>query len=452
MKHLDGHSPEAARGMPNATPEDANKAVGRDAEDRSVGAGKVNPDGKPRDGGRDAIFKRGRPQHPPVAQQTFSDPDDTVQAVAPPNHQAGVKHFIDADIDDEASIDSDDEAPIDSKVRRRFVIAGGVVVLLGLIALVWHETHKFTPGHHPTEPEREMPIKGESGKDQVLPERPRPPVEQLREPEQIEHPEPPRPRGDAAPDPTPTPAQVDAQTKPSTVSGVAPGVKDILKQPEMVSLPGAMFIMGTKDQRWEQPAHLVIVAPVMIGRFPVTVIEWRDCVRHQGCDHDVEGADNDPAANLSWADTQQYVKWLSGITGLDYRLPSEAEWEYAARAGTTTRYWWGDAMVPGIAACKDCLFHGASPTLADTRNYPANPFGLRQMTGAVAQWVSDCWHKDYRGAPTDGSSWDAPNCRERVLRGGSWRDDSTYLRTSSRESYDINVQYPTHGFRLARSQ
>jgi formylglycine-generating enzyme required for sulfatase activity len=155
---------------------------------------------------------------------------------------------------------------------------------------------------------------------------------------------------------------------------------------------------------------------------------------------------------VSWNDAQQYARWLSSITKKKYRLPTEAEWEYAARAGASTRFWWGNQFIPGMANCKDCGDGSDPHQPMKVASFAPNSFGLYDMTGGVAQWVSDCWHKDYHGAPKDGSSWEAPNCRERVLRGGSWRNDSSYARAASRSRYDPGVRYLAHGLRIARSE
>jgi formylglycine-generating enzyme required for sulfatase activity len=222
--------------------------------------------------------------------------------------------------------------------------------------------------------------------------------------------------------------------------------------PEMVTLPGGMFRMGSNDDPSERPVHAVIIAPFFLARYAVTVREWRPCAEAGACTLAPDGEPDQPVTNASWDDAQQFVAWLSAATGEPYRLPTEAEWEYAARAGTRTRYWWGDAMQPGKASCKGCggpVGPEASPRVDA---YPLNPFGLYGMGGGAAEWVADCWHRDYQGAPRDGSAaWDAPDCQQRVLRGGSWMDKPGELRTSSREFYDAPVRYPTHGFRVARA-
>jgi formylglycine-generating enzyme required for sulfatase activity len=161
------------------------------------------------------------------------------------------------------------------------------------------------------------------------------------------------------------------------------------------------------------------------------------------------GNDNTPVHGVSWNDAQQYVRWLAKVTNRPYRLPSEAEWEYAARAQSETRFWWGSAAGSGHANCKDCGGAYARKFPAAAGSFAANPFGLHDTSGGVWEWVEDCWHADYQGAPRDGSVWQAPNCGQRVLRGGSWRNDSSYLHSASRFFYDASVRYSANGFRVA---
>jgi formylglycine-generating enzyme required for sulfatase activity/class 3 adenylate cyclase len=266
--------------------------------------------------------------------------------------------------------------------------------------------------------------------------------------------------------PIPIPEASPAPTAPSSntqVAAVPPpqslskpvefgtGLRDCQSCPELVRLPGGTFRMGSNEDPSETPAHVVRVKPFALGRYPVTVGEWNQCVAANACTAPIDGNSMAPARNLSWADAQQYVAWLSKSTGQDYRLPSEAEWEYAARAGTSGRYWWGDKIVSKMANCKGCgePYDPRQPTLVGS--FPANPLGLHDLAGGVAQWVADCWHPNYQGAPADGSAWTEASCRERVLRGGSWRNDASYARSASRAYYDSGVRYPAHGFRVARS-
>ena len=227
--------------------------------------------------------------------------------------------------------------------------------------------------------------------------------------------------------------------------------RDCERCPELVRLPGGTFQMGSNQDPSEQPVHQVTVVPFAIGRHPVTAGEWRLCVAAKACKYEPQESEDDlPVANLSWEDAQQFVAWLSQTTSKPYRLPTEAEWEYAARGGTLTPYWWGSQVVPGVANCRTCgdPFDPAKPTKIGLLR--PNPFGLQDMAGGIAEWVSDCWHNNYQGAPRNGSqSWDAPNCREYVLRGGSWRSDPSDLRVASRARYDKVVRYPAHGFRVA---
>jgi formylglycine-generating enzyme required for sulfatase activity len=221
--------------------------------------------------------------------------------------------------------------------------------------------------------------------------------------------------------------------------------------PEMVPIAGGMFRMGSNEDPSEQPVHSVTIQPFLIAKYPVTIRQWRACVTAKVCTYTPTGDDDAPISNVSWADAQQFIGWLSASTQRSFRLPSESEWEYAARGGTESRYWWGNAMKPGLADCNGCDGPHGAVQPAKVGSLPANPFGLHDISGGIAEWVEDCWHKDYRGAPADGSAWLSPNCQERVLRGGSWRNDSSYVRSASRDFYDAVVRYPTHGFRLAQS-
>jgi len=121
--------------------------------------------------------------------------------------------------------------------------------------------------------------------------------------------------------------------------------------------------------------------------------------------------DDAPVTNVSWTDAKQFVAWLAAATRKAYRLPSEAEWEYAARGGTQTRYWWGDQFQSGMANCKNCNDIAAAEQPIKVGSFKPNPFGLYDMGGGVDQWVEDCWRKNYQGAPADGSAWVEAECR-----------------------------------------
>ena len=224
------------------------------------------------------------------------------------------------------------------------------------------------------------------------------------------------------------------------------------QEPEMILLPDGTFEMGSDEDSSEKPIHTVNVRQFWVAKYPVTVREWRHCVAANACSYAPMGGDDSLVSNISWSDAEEFLSWLSDRTGKKYRLPTEAEWEYAARAGSRTRYWWGDQIGIARADCRGCGGPHDPRQPMTVSAFSANPFGLHDMAGGVSEWVSDCWHKDYRGAPKDGSSWDAPGCDHRVLRGGSWRDSPLVVRVSDREHFDADVRYPTHGFRVARTE
>jgi formylglycine-generating enzyme required for sulfatase activity len=218
----------------------------------------------------------------------------------------------------------------------------------------------------------------------------------------------------------------------------------------MITVRGGSLAMGSNDDPTERPVHQVTVKPFSIGKYPVTVQEWNECAAAKACGFTAIGKDDAPITNVSWTDAQQYAAFLVQTTKKPYRLPSEAEWEYAARGGTSTKYWWGDKPQQGMAGCKDCG-DAVAEQPAKVGSFKPNPFGLYDMGGGVDQWVEDCWHKTYQGAPNDGSAWSGGDCSSHVLRSGSWKNDLRYVRPSNRDGYDTNVRYPTHGFRVALS-
>ena len=255
----------------------------------------------------------------------------------------------------------------------------------------------------------------------------------------------------ALPDAGVAPQKADlAATYPARAeSTVAPEALE----PDMLELAEAAFQMGSNDDASERPPHIATVAPFLLARKATTVREWQQCVEAKACTYLPHGRMNEPVTNVSWDDARQYVAWLSEATMQPYRLPTEAEWEYAARAGASTRYPWGDVMMLGRMSCKGCGEPASLKSPPPVDAYPPNGFGFYGMGGGAAEWVADCWHRSYQGAPRNGSAaWDAPDCRERVLRGGSWVAEASALRVSSRDYYDASVRYPTHGFRVARSK
>jgi len=223
---------------------------------------------------------------------------------------------------------------------------------------------------------------------------------------------------------------------------------------EMVVVPPGTFSMGAPDAVYEKPEHRVTIANAFaIGRREVTFDEWDACFAAQACMHRPNdhgwGRGNRPAIDVSWDDVKVFIDWLSQTTGKRYRLPSEAEWEYSARAGTTTPFWWGRTPEKDRANCEDCT---ATP-LRQTQpagTYRPNGFGLFDVAGNAAEWVEDCWNDTYRNAPTNGTAWTTGQCRQRVLRGGSFAGRANLIRSAARFRYDQDVRYYANGFRVAR--
>ncbi len=228
--------------------------------------------------------------------------------------------------------------------------------------------------------------------------------------------------------------------------------------PEMVVVPPGEFMMGSPASEAgrfanEGPQHKVTIArPFAVSRFDVTFAEWDACVSAGGCreaDDGGYGRGTNPVVFVDWDEARQYVAWLSLMTGQPYRLLTEAEWEYAARAGATTTYWWGDEIGKGNANCYGCgsAWDGQQPSPAGS--FKPNPFGLYDMHGNVWQWVQDCYHNGYDAAPTDGSAWTGGDCSRRVVRGGSWTHDT--IRAAHRGGTSADDRYDYLGLRIGRT-
>ena len=237
--------------------------------------------------------------------------------------------------------------------------------------------------------------------------------------------------------------------------------------PEMAVIPAGSFMMGSpaseegrRDR--EGPQHRVTLRSFALGATEVTFDEWEACVRGGGCNgyrpgDQGWGRGSRPVIWVSWEDAQAYASWLSAETGAAYRLPSESEWEYAARAGTTTPFHTG-ATISTDQANYDGDFTYGSGRLGTYRGrttpvgtFAPNAFGLYDVHGNVFEWVEDCWHSDYAGAPNDGTAWTSGgNCR-RVLRGGSWFYDPRPLRSAARRRNTSEGRLDYAGFRVART-
>ena len=238
--------------------------------------------------------------------------------------------------------------------------------------------------------------------------------------------------------------------------------RDCAHCPEMIVVPSGRFTMSSpssEEGRYddEGPQHGVTIGSAFaVGVYEVTFAEWDACVSSGGCggyrpDDWGMGRGQRPVINVSWEDAQSYVGWLSRETGKSYRLLSESEWEYVARAGTVTRYWWGNAIGVNRANCDGCGSRWDGERTAPVGSFTANAFGLHDVHGNVWEWVEDCWNDRYAGAPRDGSAWESGECSLRVLRGGSWVNGPRDLRAADRNWVDSGNRDNYVGFRVARA-
>jgi len=226
--------------------------------------------------------------------------------------------------------------------------------------------------------------------------------------------------------------------------------------PELVVVPAGAFVMGLGGRyKQELPEHRVKIArPFAIGRYEVTFDEWQACLDAGACEHEPDdhkwGRGRRPVINLTFKQMKGYVAWLSAETGETYRLPSDAEWEYAARDGTVTEFWWGDEVGENLANCRDCGAEWSGLGSAPVGSFEANPYGLFDTAGNVWEWVEDCWNPNHENAPADGSARTDGDCGKRVIRGGSWYYVKKNIRSAWRFKNDARVKSYWLGFRVAR--
>jgi len=228
--------------------------------------------------------------------------------------------------------------------------------------------------------------------------------------------------------------------------------------PAMIVLPTGKFVMGSSERELDRrpaegPQHEVTIsAPLAVSKFEVTFAEWDACVTASACPSatDAWGRGDMPVINVSWDDARQYAGWLSRTTGKPYRLLTEAEWEYAARAGSAKRYSWGDDPGTNTANCVDCNSKWTLQT-APVGSFKPNAWDLYDFSGNVWEWVEDSWHGNYDDAPDDGSAWISDDPDYRVIRGGSWHNESALIRPALRVERNRHVQFDTLGFRVART-
>lgn len=228
---------------------------------------------------------------------------------------------------------------------------------------------------------------------------------------------------------------------------------------EMVEIPGGTFLMGSpKKIQWESPQHEVTIAAFSMGRYPVTQAQWQAVAalspiqRHLTSDPSYFKGDQRPVEQISWYDAVEFCARLSALTNREYRLPSEAEWEYACRAGTTTDFHFGDAIVPQVANYRVATGRSLRETTSVGSFGCANAFGLSDMHGNVREWCEDHLHRNYEDAPRDGRAWlTVPEVAGRMTRGGSCVLDSYRCRSAHRHSFLANLRFYGIGFRVVCS-
>ncbi|BDV42282.1 protein 3-oxoalanine-generating enzyme family protein [Geotalea uraniireducens] len=259
-------------------------------------------------------------------------------------------------------------------------------------------------------------------------------------------------------------AAVAAAALPTVGTVFRDRLRDGSAGPEMVVIPAGRFRMGAifgGGDPDEKPVHWVTIArPLAVGRFEVTFDEYDRFCQATGRELPKDGRryfpfsnwgrGRRPAMNVSWNDAMAYCQWLSQQTGRKYRLPSEAEWEYAARGGKDTPFWWGGTAGENRADCKGCGSRWDNRQTAPVGSFPASPYGLYDTAGNVWEWCLDTWHEGYDGAPTDGRAWLGGDDERRVQRGGSFGSKPRYIRSSARGRGAPDGRYVYLGFRLLR--
>ncbi len=275
-----------------------------------------------------------------------------------------------------------------------------------------------------------------------------------------------------------------------TGSALAETFQECPSCPEMVAVSAGKFLMGSPVREpgrfdSEGPQHAVTVKAFALGKYDVTSEQFltflrvsryqpQPCNPILGLGWKVPGRDlayapsqdeppRWPAVCLSWKDANAYVDWLNATVKVEhpvlngrsgpYRLPSESEWEYAARAGTNTARWWGEEIGGNNANCNGCGSQWDNRVLAPVDAFKPNPFGLFGMLGNAWSWTADCWHPSYLGKPTDGRAWSEPNCKNHVMRGGAWNNVPIFIRSASRNGATLESEYDYSsmtGFRVAR--
>ena len=235
-------------------------------------------------------------------------------------------------------------------------------------------------------------------------------------------------------------------------------IQDNLKSggagPRMVVIPAGAFQMGSSSSTNpdERPRREVSVAQFAVSQYEITMAEYAQFAAASGRGRPAARGltQNSPVRSVSWGDARAYAAWLSAETGQRYRLASEAEWEYMASTGRKTPFWWGYEQGTGRAHCFDCESGLDTGRPARIGNFEANAFGVYDTAGNVAEWVQDCWHKNYTGAPADASVREGGDCSLRVVRGGAYRSPAQSIRSAKRDKFKADQAYEYIGIRLVR--
>ena len=260
------------------------------------------------------------------------------------------------------------------------------------------------------------------------------------------------------PEPEPEPEPV-TESEPVVASN-ATVFRDKLKSggsgPLMIQVPAGEFLMGARSgvvAADEVPRHKVKIKSFLVSVYEVTYAEYdrfAKATKRRKPDDSGWNRNTQPVNNVSWDDAYAYSRWLSRQTGKNYRLLSEAEWEYAARAGTTSSYWWGRKAGTSNAHCFNCKSEYNTSKPAKIGTYKPNPYGIFDTAGNLYEWVHDCYHRNYKEAPTDGSVWEGGDCKVRIARGGAYHSPASSMRVENREKFTSTRGQYNVGIRLAR--
>lgn len=261
-----------------------------------------------------------------------------------------------------------------------------------------------------------------------------------------------------APAAPPEPSGETSYPPPAALRNVRDQLAGGNQGPLMIAIQGGTFTMGklkALPSDDEGPAHRVDLAGFLIGATEVTYDDYDLFVRATGGRFPSDfgwGRGRRPVVDVSWEEARAYAEWLSRETGRRYRLPSEAEWEYAAAAGARTPFWWGFRLEQGRAVCFDCATMWDNRSTAPAGTFDPNPLGLYDTAGNAMEWVEDCYHPSYVGSPANGRAWVDPGCGFRVARGGAFSKPSSSMRSTARQGFDPNTRLNMLGFRVARDE